>query len=269
MPLRSAASRSRHTGLANGRTKGAMSFSSASSASRSTGGFAEAGAERVVVGAQAVELGAEIVEMGEVADADRAAADLVLISRADAAAGGADLARAAGILAQAVEVAVDGQDQRAGLGDPQHVGGDRRRPARRNLLDFGLERPRVEHHAIADDRRGAADDSRGQQRQFVGVVADHQGVAGIVAALEADDHVGPAREPVDDLALAFVAPLGADDGYIGHFEIPCLEGARLLGARAACVQRSGRLIGRKLLAIGGTGRAAHAYCRAGSPLLSP
>ena len=56
--------------------------------------LAEAGAERVVVGAQAVELGVEFVQMGKVADADRAAADLVLIGRADAAAGGADLARA-------------------------------------------------------------------------------------------------------------------------------------------------------------------------------
>ena len=56
--------------------------------------LAEAGAQRVVVRAQAVELRLEIVEMGEVADADRAAADLVLVSRADAAPGGADLAGA-------------------------------------------------------------------------------------------------------------------------------------------------------------------------------
>ena len=63
--------------------------------------LAEAGAERVVVGAEAVELRVEFAQMSEVADADRAAADLVLIGRADAAAGGADLARAAGVFAQA------------------------------------------------------------------------------------------------------------------------------------------------------------------------
>ena len=83
--------------------------------------LAEAGAERVVVRAEPVEQRVEIVELGEVADPDRAAADLVFIGRADAAAGGADLARARRILAQCVEVAVDRQDQRAGVGDHQHV----------------------------------------------------------------------------------------------------------------------------------------------------
>ena len=177
--------------------------------------LAEAGAKRVVVRAQAVEQRPEIVELGEVADADRAAADLVLIGRADAAPGGADLARADGVLAQRVEVAVDRQDQRAGLGDHQHV--------RRDLdallahpLDLGLQRPRIEHHAVADHRRRAADDARWQQRQLVGLVADDERMAGVVAALEAHDHVGAARQPVDDLALAFVAPLGADDGDVSH-----------------------------------------------------
>ena len=73
------------------------------------------------MGADAVELRAEAVEMGEVADPDRAAADLVLIGRADAAPGGADLAGARRILAQRVEIAVEGQDQRAGVGDLEIV----------------------------------------------------------------------------------------------------------------------------------------------------
>src|SRR5712691_5045971 len=42
-------------------------------------------------------------------------------------------------------------------------------------------------------------------------------MAGIVTALEAHDDVGLLRQPVDDLALPFVAPLGADDDNIGHF----------------------------------------------------
>ena len=59
-------------------------------------------------------------------------------------------------------------------------------------------------------------------------------MAGIVAALEADDHVGAARQPVDDLALAFVAPLGADDGHIGHvFALVSCGKRRLLGRRCA------------------------------------
>ena len=65
------------------------------------------------------------------------------------------------------------------------------------------------------DKR-AADDARGQQRQLVGLVADDERVAGIVAALEAHDDVGAAGQPVDDLALALVAPLAADHGDVGQ-----------------------------------------------------
>ena len=56
----------------------------------------------------------------------------------------------------------------------------------------------------------------GKQRKLVGLVADDERVAGIVAALEADDEIGAAGQPVDDLALALVAPLAADHGYVRH-----------------------------------------------------
>ena len=42
------------------------------------------------------------------------------------------------------------------------------------------------------------------------------GVPGIVAPLKANDEVAFRTEHIDDLALSFVAPLGADDDYIGH-----------------------------------------------------
>jgi hypothetical protein len=43
------------------------------------------------------------------------------------------------------------------------------------------------------------------------LAADDQRVAGIVAALEAHHALGMIGQPVDDLAFALVAPLGADD----------------------------------------------------------
>ena len=89
-----------------------------------------------------------------------------------------------------------------------------------------LNSPGIEHDAVADHRRRAAHDPARQQRQLVGLVADDEGVAGIVAALEAHDHVGAAGEPVDDLALALVAPLRADDGDVAHDFCPALESAR-------------------------------------------
>ncbi len=96
---------------------------------------AEAAAQRVVVDQQLVDLGRQGVGVGEVADADRAARRLVLVGRADAAAGGADLAGAlvaalAGALARAVELAVQRQDQGRVLGDAQASRCRSRRPAR-------------------------------------------------------------------------------------------------------------------------------------------
>ena len=39
-------------------------------------------------------------------------------------------------------------------------------------------------------------------------------VAGVVAALGADDDIGLLGEDVDDLAFAFIAPLGADENGV-------------------------------------------------------
>ena len=110
------------------------------------------------------------------------------------------------------------QDQRGILGDAQNVGRhrDALRPSCGDLLE---QRLRIDHHAIADDGALALAHHAGrQQRQLVGLVADHERVAGIVAALEAHHHVGPLGQPVDDLAFAFVAPLGADHHDIRHHE---------------------------------------------------
>ena len=45
------------------------------------------------------------------------------------------------------------------------------------------------------------------------LAADDQRVAGVVPALEARDRGGALGEQVDDLAFAFIAPLGADDDH--------------------------------------------------------
>src|SRR5215471_14711692 len=44
-------------------------------------------------------------------------------------------------------------------------------------------------------------------------------MTGIVSALKTNDDVGLLRQPVDDLALPFVAPLGADDDHISHSQL--------------------------------------------------
>jgi hypothetical protein len=76
----------------------------------------------------------------------------------------------------------------------------------------------IEHDAVADEAGDpVTNDSRRNQVELVDLVADDQRVTGIVAALKAHDTLGMIGEPVNDLALALVAPLGAHDyDVLGH-----------------------------------------------------
>src|SRR5437868_3556628 len=114
---------------------------------------------------------------------------------------------------------MQGQDQRDVFGDTQILRADRDalllQPG--HLVEKGL---RIEYHAVADHREfGGPQYPRRQQRQLIGYAVDDEGVAGIMPALEARDDVGLLRQPVDDLALSLVAPLGADHDNIGHTRV--------------------------------------------------
>jgi hypothetical protein len=95
------------------------------------------------------------------------------------------------------------------------------------------EYARVDHHAVADDAGLArVEDPAGDEVERPLLVPTHDRVAGVVAALEADDHVGLLGEQVDDLPLALVAPLGAHyhesrhgDPNIGIRDHPAKPGA--------------------------------------------
>ena len=50
------------------------------------------------------------------------------------------------------------------------------------------------------------------QDRFLAV--DNDGMAGVVAARIADDHLRLLREHIDDFAFAFVTPLGTDQNRI-------------------------------------------------------
>ena len=126
------------------------------------------------------------------------------------------------------------QDQWAIVSDAQHFGRDFDALGR-NLLDFRFQSPGVEHDAIADNGGRASDNPGRKQRKLVGLVTDDQRMAGIVAALEPHDHVCAARKPIHDLALAFVAPLGADDGHVPHVASLFSAVRRLLEASGLCV----------------------------------
>src|SRR3546814_4559687 len=99
------------------------------------------------------------------------------VCSSDLAAGGADLARARSIFAQAVEVAVEGQDQRAGFRDLEVVGRDLH-PLPLQLRHLVAEVPGVQHDAVADHRQRAAHDAGGEQRELVDLLPHDQRVTG-------------------------------------------------------------------------------------------
>jgi hypothetical protein len=157
----------------------------------SNSGRPEAAAQRVVMRQQAVDLVRQRLVVGEIHQADGAAADLVLIGRADAAAGGADRGCRICGFAQRVELAMQRQDQRDVLGDAQIFGADgdalspQPRPPRRGKAAGSNTTPLP---ITASFRR--PQHARRQQRELVGLAVDDQRMAGIVAALEAHDDVG-------------------------------------------------------------------------------
>jgi len=82
-------------------------------------------------------------------------------------------------------------------------------------LDFGQQMLDVQHYAVADVALDASPhDAAGDQVQSGLHTVDNQCVAGVVAALEAHDASCRFRQPVNQLALALVTPLGADHDHV-------------------------------------------------------
>ena len=151
------------------------------------------------------------LQMPEVGDPDAAAAVLVLVRRADAPPGGAELLA---LLAGGVEQLVIGQDQMGAVGDEDPaLGVDAPLGELVQLAEEGLG---IEHDAVAHDAGDprVEDAGRDLPEDELGL-ADDDGVPGVGAALVAHDQVGPLGEHVDQLALAFVAPLRPNDHQTG------------------------------------------------------
>ena len=74
----------------------------------------------------------------------------------------------------------------------------------------------------------------GDELEGVALTADDDRVAGVVPALVAHDVAVLLGEQVDDLGLALVAPLGADDDGDRHRAERYLVGGGRDGGRAAC-----------------------------------
>ena len=98
----------------------------------------------------------ERLGIGEVADADAAPRDLVLVGRPDAARGRADLPLAAPRLRQQVEVAMVRQDEVRLVADDEPAGDVDARPAVSSSISRE-ERRGIDDDAVADDAGDARD----------------------------------------------------------------------------------------------------------------
>jgi hypothetical protein len=174
---------------------------------------------------------------------------LSLVGRPDAAARRADLGLAEPMLARAVEVAVVRHDEMRVAADEQAVGGELVGLEAVHLLDEHLG---VDDAPVADDRRDVrVHDAARNEVQLERAAAVDDGVARVVAALEADDVVEVVGDQVGDLALALVAPLGADKndsgrgrnalvaGGLSSFHRPPQDLLDLGPARGASLERFG------------------------------
>ena len=102
-----------------------------------------------------------------------------------------------------------GHDQVRGGAHAQAAGVDL---ARAELVQLGDQQPGMDGHAWPDDahRPRIEDAGRNQVDRETALLVDDR-VARVGAAVPADDQVRVAGEQVDDLALALVAPVAADD----------------------------------------------------------
>ena len=167
---------------------------------------------------QHVDLVRQSIGIIEVADAHGASRSLVLIGRTDTASRGADGMFASRLFTRAIKLAMERQDERGVFCNEQRIG--------RNLhallldpVDLGEQRPGIDDKTVAQDGEFTrSHDARRQQRQFERLVVDLECMAGVMPALKTHHHVGAFRQPVHNLTLAFVSPLGADDCNIRHDE---------------------------------------------------
>jgi len=158
------------------------------------------------------QLRCETLTLEEVGNPHCAPRGLVLVGRADAAAGGADGVGPFRLFPGAVQRDMRGKNQRTARRDAQalehrHTGVDEHTALRE-------QRIQAQHHAVADEAADVlAHDPGRDERQHGLLPAAHQRMAGVVPSLETGDGGNALGEQVDDLALALISPLHPDDDY--------------------------------------------------------
>jgi hypothetical protein len=161
-----------------------------------------------------LELLAQDLGVEQVLHADADARGLVRVGGADPAPGRPDLEPPEPPLARAVERHVPGHDQVRVPGQEHHALG--LVAARLEVVQLGDQNLGIDHTARPDRAPLPGDDAGWDLPDPVRLPAGHDRVARVRAALVAADEVRLLRQQIDDLALALVSPLRADDHGRGH-----------------------------------------------------
>ena len=175
----------------------------------------------------------------QVLHAQAAARHLVFVGGTNAARRGANLHASRRVLRSQLDQPVIGKNHVRAVADEQvavnvHTG-------RAQRVDFLHEGERIEHDAVADDAAAAlTQHAAGNQLQDKFLAMNGDSMSGVVAAGIARHHLEALGEHVDDLALALVAPLRADNHRsLASFQhsTPLSIAKSLSGSRAdSCTQ---------------------------------
>jgi len=153
-----------------------------------------------------------VVGETQITDSDSQAIDHVHVGRPDAATGGTDL----GSL-QSIEFSMERENDRTAGRNAQPVGIVDADSLLEQRPDLSFQRFGIHDHTRTDQvRRMRIEDSGRNQMQDDLLAVLVNGVAGVVAALEAENIVVVCREEIADLALALVAVLKTENDIDRH-----------------------------------------------------
>lgn len=152
-----------------------------------------------------------MVKVFKIAHSDGLFHELIGIHRRNAAAGRAELLIAEPVLFKSVKELVIRHADGSTVADLE-VFGAYRNAALTQARCFVKQVLKVDDYAGAEDIDGVvAQDTGGKQVQDELALVVYNGVAGVIAALIADNDIVLFREQVDHTALALIAPVGSND----------------------------------------------------------
>jgi hypothetical protein len=165
--------------------------------------------------AQRRKSGIDAVAREHITDPHAAACRLVFVTGTNDAPGGSKPGAALAFLAHQIQRAMVREQDVGAIGHHQ-VRPDID-PERLHLSHFRLERHGVDHEAGSENAQHSfvQDPGWNQVQDQLPLIAN-DGVAGVVAAVEASHDLEGRGDQVDDLPLAFVTPLAANDCNIRH-----------------------------------------------------